>query len=325
MNDKLVTLIGGGGFVGRYVAQALLAAGARVRIAQRDPRQAFFLKPLGGLGQTQFVGADVTKPETIAHAIHGSDAVVNLVGVLSGDFQRVQALGAQTVARAAAKAGVEALVHVSAIGADPASASAYGKSKGQGEAAVLDAFPRVTILRPSIVFGQEDQFVNRFAGMIAKAPIVPVLRAPAKFQPVFVGNVADAVVAAVTSPVRFAGQTLELGGPDVVTMGELIRWIAKTIGRDPSIIELPDFAGALIAKAGFLPGAPITKDQWTMLQSDNVVTGIDGLAAMGIEPTPMSSVAPGWLVRFRKAGRFGRRAATRAEIHATSDFDTGAA
>ena len=129
----------------------------------------------------------------------------------------------------------------------------------------------------------------------------------------------------MTSPAHFAGQTLELGGPDVVTMGELIRWIAKTIGRNPSIVELPDFAGALIAKAGFLPGAPITKDQWTMLQSDNVVTGIDGLAAMGIEPTPMSSVAPGWLVRFRKAGRFGRRAATRAEMHATSDFDTGAA
>ncbi len=316
MNDKLVTLIGGGGFVGRYVAQALLATGARVRIAQRDPRQAFFLKPLGGLGQTQFIGADVTKPETIAHAVHGSDVVVNLVGVLAGDFQRVQALGAQTVAQAAATAGVGALVHVSAIGADPASASAYGKSKGQGEAAVLEAFPTATILRPSIVFGQEDQFVNRFAGMIAKAPVVPVLRAGAKFQPVFVGNVADAVVAAASDPETFGGQTLELGGPDIITMGNLIRWIAKTIGRNPSIIELPDFASALIAKGGFLPGAPITKDQWTMLQSDNIVTGTDGLAAFGIEATPLSTVAPGWLVRFRKAGRFGRRAETRAEVHA---------
>ncbi len=315
MNDKLVTLIGGGGFVGRYVAQALLATGARVRIAQRDPRQAFFLKPLGGLGQTQFVGADVTKPETIAHAVHGSDVVVNLVGVLAGDFQRVQALGAQTVAQAAAKAGVGALVHVSAIGADPESASAYGKSKGQGEAAVLAAFPTATILRPSIVFGQEDQFVNRFAGMIAKAPVVPVLRAGAKFQPVFVGNVADAVVAAASDPETFGGQTLELGGPDIITMGNLIRWIAKAIGRDPSIVELPDFAGAMIAKAGFLPGMPITKDQWAMLQTDNVVTGTDGLAALGIDATPLSTVAPGWLVRFRKAGRFGRRAETRAEVH----------
>ena len=316
MNDKLVTLIGGGGFVGRYVAQALLAAGARVRIAQRDPRQAFFLKPLGGLGQTQFVGADITKPETIAHAVQGSDVVVNLVGVLAGDFHSVQTIGAKTVAEAAAKAGVGALVHVSAIGADPASASAYGKSKGEGEAAVLAAFPTATILRPSIVFGQEDQFVNRFAGMIAKAPLVPVLRAGARFQPVFVGNVADAIVAAAASPETFGGRTLELGGPDIITMGNLIRWIAKTIGRDPAIVELPDFAGALIARAGFLPGAPITKDQWTMLQTDNVVSGTDGLRALGIDATPLSSVAPGWLVRFRKAGRFGRRAETRADRRA---------
>ncbi len=313
MNDRLVTLIGGGGFVGRYVAQALLASGARVRIAQRDPRQAFFLKPLGGLGQTQFVGADVTKPATIAQAVQGADIVVNLVGVLAGDFHGVQALGARTVAEAAAKAGVGALVHVSAIGADAASESAYGKSKGEGEAAVRAAFPTSTILRPSIIFGQEDQFVNRFAGMIAKAPVVPVLRAGAKFQPVFVGNVADAIVAAAAAPETFGGKTLEIGGPDVITMGNLIRWIAAAIGREPSIVELPDFAGALIAKAGFLPGAPITQDQWRMLQSDNIVTGVDGLKAMGIEATPMSTVAPGWLVRFRKAGRFGRRAETRVE------------
>jgi len=152
--------------------------------------------------------------------------------------------------------------------------------------------------------------------MIAKAPVVPVLRAGAKFQPVFVGNVADAIVAAAAAPETFGGQTLELGGPDIITMGNLIRWIASTIGRTPSIIELPDFAGALIARAGFLPGAPITKDQWTMLQSDNVVTGVDGLAALGIDATPLSTVAPGWLVRFRKAGRFGRRAETHAEVHA---------
>jgi uncharacterized protein YbjT (DUF2867 family) len=323
MKDRLVTLIGGGGFVGRYVAQALLAAGARVRIAQRDPRQAFFLKPLGGLGQTQMVGADVTKPETIARAIHGSDAVVNLVGVLAGDFQRVQALGAQTVAEAAAKAGIGALVHVSAIGADSASPSLYGRSKGDGEASVLAAFPGATILRPSIVFGQEDQFVNRFAGMIAKAPVVPVLRAGAKFQPVFVVNVADAIVAAAAAPETFGGKILELGGPDVITMGDLIRWIAKTIGRDPSIVELPDFLGALIAKAGFLPGAPINWDQWQMLQSDNVVTGADGLATMGIDATPLSAVAPGWLVRFHKAGRFGRRADTEADAGTGHAADTG--
>jgi len=310
MNDKLVTLIGGGGFVGRYVAQALLATGARVRIAQRDPRQAFFLKPLGGLGQTQFVGADITKPETIAHAVSGSDVVVNLVGVLAGDFQRVQALGAQTVAQAAAKAGVGALVHVSAIGADPQSASAYGKSKGQGEAAVRAAFPNATILRPSIVFGREDAFVNRFAGMIEKAPVVPVLRGGTRFQPVFAGDVGAAVLAAVQEPGRFGGHSYELGGPDVLSMKELLRWIANEIDRSPHFLDLPDSLGALLAK---LPGTPITTDQWQMLGRDNVVgQGVDGLSALGVTATPMAAVAPEWLVRFRKQGRFGRRSREQA-------------
>jgi uncharacterized protein YbjT (DUF2867 family) len=313
MNDKLVTLIGGGGFLGRYVAQGLLKAGARVRVAQRDPRQAYFLKLLGGLGQTQFVAADITKPETVARAVHGSDAVVNLVGVLAGNFQGVHVTGAGAVAQAAADAGVEALVHLSAIGADANSASAYGRSKGEGEAAVRAAFPAAMILRPSIVFGQEDAFLNRFAGMIAKAPVVPVLRASAKFQPVFATDVADAIAAAVRTPEAFAGETFELGGPDVISMGDLNRWIAKTIGRDVSIVEIPDAFGALLARAGFLPGAPITWDQWQMLQSDNVVaTGAKGLDAFGVTATPLDAVAPGWLVRFRKAGRFGRRAETHA-------------
>ncbi|MEG3164480.1 complex I NDUFA9 subunit family protein [Sphingomonas sp. PB2P19] len=313
MNDKLVTLIGGGGFLGRYVAQALLKAGARVRIAQRDPRQAFFLKPQGGVGQTQFVAVDVTKPETIAHAVQGADAVVNLVGVLAGNFQGVHVAGAAAVARAAAAAGVESLIQVSAIGADSASASAYGRSKGDGEAAVREAFPLATILRPSIVFGQEDAFLNRFAAMIAKFPVVPVLRAPAKFQPIFAADVAEAIAAAIRSPEAFAGQTYELGGPDVITMGGLVRWLAKTIGRDPSIVEIPDALGALIARGGALPGAPITWDQWQMLQTDNVVApGAQGLAAFGVTPTPLDAVAPEWLVRFCKAGRFGRRAQTHA-------------
>lgn len=311
MTDGLVTLIGGGGFLGRYVAQSLLQAGVRVRVAQRDPRAAFFLKPLGGLGQTQFVAADVSRPETIAHAVAGADAVVNLVGVLAGDFQRYHVEGAQAVARACAAAGTASLVHVSAIGADSASASAYGRSKGDGEAAVRAAFPAATILRPSIVFGREDQFINRFAGMIQSSPIVPVLRAPVKFQPVFVGDVAAAITRAIAEPEAFAGKTYDLGGPDVITMGALIRWIATTIGRDPTIIELPDVAGAMIAKAGFLPGAPISQDQWRMLQTDNVAAaGIEGLAAFGVTPTPMAAVAPEWLVRYRKAGRFGRRAAS---------------
>jgi NADH dehydrogenase len=310
MNNKLVTVIGGGGFLGRYVAQALFARGARVRIAQRDPRQAWFIKPLGGLGQTQFIGADVRRPETIAAAVAGADAVVNLVGVLSGDFTGVHVAGARAVAEACAAAGVPALAHVSAIGADPESDSAYGRTKGQGEAAVRAAFPGAAILRPSIVFGREDNFINRFAGMITSAPVVPVLRAQSKFQPVFVGDVAEAIVAALAGGAKTAGQTYELGGPDVLTMGALIRWIAEAVGRDPTILELPDAIGGLIALGGMLPGAPITLDQWKMLQHDNVVAGgAQGLADLGIAPTPLDAVAPAWLVRYRRNGRFGARAA----------------
>jgi NADH dehydrogenase len=304
MNNKLVTLIGGGGFLGRYVAQALLERGARVRIAQRDPRQAFFLKTQGGLGQTQFVAVDITKPESIARVVADADAVVNLVGILAGDFQKIQVDGARIVAEAAAHARVATLIHMSAIGADSASDSAYGRSKGEGEAAVRAAFPAVTILRPSIVFGREDQFLNRFAAMIGSAPIVPVLRTGTKFQPVYVGDVAQAVVQAI------AGKTFELGGPDTITMGALVRWIAKTTGHKRRIVDLPDAIGAAIAGLGFLPGAPITKDQWRMLAHDNVVAqGANGLEALSITPTPLDAVAPNWLVRYRKGGRFSMAAA----------------
>ncbi|MBA3880915.1 MAG: complex I NDUFA9 subunit family protein [Sphingobium sp.] len=305
MNDKLVTLIGGGGFLGRYVAQALLEQGARVRIAQRNPKSALFLRPLGGLGQMQFVAADIRKPESIAHAVQGSDGVVNLVGILKGDFESIQTRGAGDVATAAAATGASALVHISAIGADAASASAYGRSKGEGEAAVLGAFPAATILRPSIVFGREDQFVNRFAAMIASAPAVPVVRGITKFQPVYVGDVARAVVAALAAPGQYGGRTFELGGPDVLSMRGLIDWIAAQTGQRPTIIDLPDAISAIIATFGFLPGAPITRDQWTMLQRDNVVApGAAGLEAFGITPTPLDTVAPGWLVQYRRNGRF---------------------
>jgi NADH dehydrogenase len=309
MKNKLVTLIGGGGFLGRYIAQELLSAGARVRIAQRDPREAWFLKPLGGLGQTQFAAVDIRKPDTVLRAVRGSDAVVNLAGILSGNFQGVHVAGAKNVAEAAAAAGVPALVHVSAIGADPESPSAYGRSKAEGEAAVRAALPGATILRPSIMFGREDHFINRFAGMIASAPIVPVLRAEAKFQPVYVRDVARAAATVLARQVSGddGGAMFELGGPDILSMGQLIRWIAKAIGRDPMIVELPDTVGGLIALGGFLPGAPITLDQWRMLQRDNVAAGANGLAALGVTPTPLDAVAPDWLVRYRRHGRFGAR------------------
>ncbi|OYY79557.1 MAG: complex I NDUFA9 subunit family protein [Sphingomonas sp. 28-62-20] len=310
MKDRLVTLFGGGGFLGRYIAQALLGAGARVRIAQRDPQAALYLKPLGGLGQTQFVAADIRKPDSVARAVDGADAVINLVGILTGDFAAFHVDGARHVATAAASAAVGALVHLSAIGADPHSPSAYGRSKGEGEAAVLEAYPGAILLRPSIVFGREDQFVNRFASMIAATPVVPVLRAGTRFQPVYVGDVAAATAAALAAPARYAGKRHDLGGPDVITMGALVRWIAEATDRSPRIIDLPDSIGAMIARMGFLPGAPITWDQWLMLQSDNVLApGEAGLAGFGVEPTPLAVVAPEWLVRYRPHGRFSTDAA----------------
>ncbi len=310
MTNQLVTVFGGSGFLGRYVVQALLKAGARVRIAARDPRRSLYLKTQGGLGQTQFVAADIRKRDTVARALAGSDSVINLVGILKGDFQAFHVDGARNVAAAAAEQGAAALVQVSAIGADPASPSAYGKSKGDGEAAIRAAFPAATILRPSIVFGREDQFVNRFANLIRMMPVVPIIRGEAKFQPVNVGDVANAVTAAIADPAAHGGKTYELGGPEVISMGGLNRWIAKATGRRRAFVDMPDFvAGAMASAVGWLPGAPMTRDQWLMLQSDNVVaTDVKGLSAFGIVPTPLESVADGWLVQYKRHGRFANRA-----------------
>lgn len=310
MKDKLVTLIGGGGFLGRYIAQELLAAGARVRIAERDPRRAYFLKPLGGLGQTQFAACDVTKHETVGRAIAGSDAVVYLVGTWGPNFKGIQQDGLRAAAEAAKAEGVAAFVDISTIGADAESDSKYYATKGAGEVAARAAFPATTILRPSVVFGPEDKFINRFATMIASMPVVPVLKPKARFQPVHVVDVAKAVTRVLADPGAHAGKTYELAGPEVIMMGELIDWLAASIGRSPTVVELPDMAGNALSMLGFLPGAPIKRDQWKMLQTDNVATcRIPGLSALGIVPTPMEAVAPGWLVQYRKAGRFGARAA----------------
>ena len=308
LDGQLITVLGGGGFLGRYVVQKLLALGARIRIAQREPRAATFLKPLGGLGQTQFVTCDVRDAASVARAVQDSDAVINLVGAFD-DMQAVQADGAGHVAAAAKAAGASALVHVSAIGADPESASAYGRSKGDGEAAVRKAFADAAILRPSILFGREDHFINRFAGMMRMTPVVPVIAPSAKFQPVYVGDVADAVVAALGSDA--AGRMFELGGPQVLAMGELLRRIATATGRDPLFVDVPDFIASTLATGfGWAPFAPITKDQWLMLQRDNVVAaGAANLAELGITPTPLATVAEGWLVQYRRNGRFAELAA----------------
>jgi NADH dehydrogenase len=223
-------------------------------------------------------------------------------------MRAVQADGAGHVAAAAKAAGAGALVHVSAIGADPESPSAYGRSKGDGEAAVRAAFADAAILRPSILFGREDHFINRFAAMMRMAPVVPVIAPKAKFQPVYVGDVADAVVAALGRDA--AGKTFELGGPQVLTMADLLRWVADATGRSPLFVDVPDFVASTLASGfGWAPGAPITKDQWLMLQHDNVVAnGAAGLAELGVTPTSLGSVADGWLVQYRRNGRFAELA-----------------
>ena len=310
MTNQLITVFGGSGFLGRYVVQALLKSGARVRIAARDPRGGLFLKTQGGLGQTQFVAADIRKQETVARALDGSDGVINLVGILKGDFQGFHVGGARTVAKAAAAAGVTALVQVSAIGADPLSASAYGKSKGEGEVAVRAAFPGATILRPSIVFGREDQFVNRFANLIRMLPVVPIIKGDAKFQPVYVGDVAKAIVAALGDVTKYGGKTYELGGPEVISMGELNRRVAQAAGRAPLFAELPDAVSAAFATlTGWLPFAPLSRQQWKLLKAGNVASGqYPGCQALGITPRPLGLFLDRWLVRFRKHGRFGNQA-----------------
>ncbi|MCG7349588.1 complex I NDUFA9 subunit family protein [Sphingomonas sp. ACRSK] len=308
MKNKVITLIGGGGFVGRYVAQALLRRGARVRIAQRDPRQAYFLRTQSALGQTQFIAADVRRPDTIARAMMGADAVVNLAGTLGSDADAIQAKGAAAVAEAARAAGVEALVHFSAIGADAQGETPYARSKGEGEAAVRQHFPNATILRPSLIFGREDQFANRFARMVEKLPVVPVIAPKTRFQPVYVVDVAAAAVAALEDPERFGGRTFELGGPDVLSMAELIRQIASLLDRKIRTVELGTGTAGLVAA---FPGTPITRDQLRMLGHDNLVSpGAEGLVELGVTPTPFESVAPQWLVQFRRYGRFSRHAHT---------------
>lgn len=306
----LVTIFGGGGFLGRYVAQELLSRGMRVRVAERQPTHALRVKPLGNLGQTQLVHADVRDTSSVARAVAGADAVVNLVAVLKGDLDGINHKGAANVAQAAAAAGVRTLVHISAIGSDPASKSAYGRSKGQGEQAVLSAFPKATLIRPSIIFGREDQFTNRFANLIRMAPLLPVIAGGTKFQPVYVVDVARAIATAVADGSSHAGKTYELGGPQVMSMAEINTWLAAQIGHDPILLAIPDCASEWLARlTGWLPAAPITLDQWRMLQSDNVVAPTaECLADLGIAPTPLAAVADQWLVQYRKHGRFTARA-----------------
>lgn len=300
--NRIITVLGGGGFIGRYVCEQLFKTGVRLRVAQRHPRKAYFLQPLAAVGQLDLVVVDMARPQTLERAMEGAWGVINLVGAFAGNLRQIHGDSAGRAAQLAAANGAESFVHVSAINADPESPSVYGSTKGLGERLVRQAFPAATIIRPSLVFGQEDQLTNRFASM-ARMKFLPVLAGDRRFQPVFVRDLAQAIAAAALDPDEHGGKTYEIGGPQVMTMRELNVAIAKAAGQQPEIIDLPDFVGEAMSRLGFLPGAPLTRDQWLMLQKDNVATG-PGLEAFGIEPTPLAVVAPDWLGRFRKGGRF---------------------
>ena len=308
--DKLVVVVGGSGFVGRHLAQELLSRGARLRVVSRNPERAAALKPLGNLGQVQLLRADLTRIESLLQVLDRADAVVNLAGTFVGDLDAVMGRGAGPLAAAAKAAGARAFVHVSAIGADPEGSTAYARAKAAGEAAVLAAFPGATVLRPSVLFGQDDQFVNMFAGLSAMLPVLPVFGPSAQLQPLLVDDLALAICAALEDPAAHGGKTFELGGPEVVTMGELNRRIAKAAGRAPVFAELPDMASAAFARlTGWLPFAPLTRQQWLLLKAGNVVSGtLPGCQALGVTPRAMGLFLDRWLVRYRKHGRFADRA-----------------
>ena len=311
MARRQVTIFGGSGFIGRYVVERLADKGWTIRVAVRRPRQANFLKPLGDVGQIVPVRAPLQDEAAVRAACEGSEAVINLVGILfeagAQSFGEVQALGAERVAKAAAAAGAKRMVQISAIGADESAGAEYARSKAYGEKAVREAFPSATILRPSIVFGPEDDFFNRFAAMARIAPALPLIGGgQTKFQPVYVADVADAVVAALETPAA-QGRTYELGGPRVYSFKELMELLLETIGRRRFLVPLPFGAARLQASVlERLPGPPLlTRDQVTLLEADNVVAdGALGLRDLGIEPTACEAIIPSYLQHFKRGGGF---------------------
>ncbi|WP_394730602.1 complex I NDUFA9 subunit family protein [Altererythrobacter sp. GH1-8] len=306
LNEKLVTLFGGSGFLGTYVAQALLERGARVRIASRNPERSFSLKPLANLGQLQFARCDITNEASLAAALDGADTVINLVGAFDGNLRRIMGEAAGNMAALAKKIGASAFVHVSAIGADAGSPTAYASAKALGEAKVLEAFAEASIIRPSIIFGKDDNFLNMFGQLISMAPALPVFGPDAKLQLVFVDDVAEAIVRAAEDPTQHGGKTFELGGPEVLTMLEINQRIAAAQGRSPLFISMPDTASAIFAA---LPLTPMSSDQWTLLKAGSVASpDMPGFKQLGIEPKPLGLFLDKWMVRFRKHGRFGAMA-----------------
>lgn len=307
-DNKLITVFGGSGFLGRYVVRELIALGHRARVAVRNPKSAQDMKQQGSTDQVELVETNIKDAASVEAAIVGSDAVINLVGILqqtgNQKFDAVQEFGARTVAKAAKQEGAS-MVHMSAIGADSNSPSAYGSTKGKGEQAVFENVPSAVILRPSIVFGPEDDFFNRFGAMSRISPFLPLIGGgTTKFQPVYVGDVAKAVAAAIEGKLE-GGKVYELGGPDIRTFRECLELLLEHINRKRLLVSMPWFAASTMGGLiGWVPGAPITADQVEMLKKDNVVSQAASaekrtLSGIGITPTPMSEILPDYLAQYR--------------------------
>jgi NADH dehydrogenase len=326
MSVPIVTIFGGSGFIGRYVAQRMARAGWRVRVAVRRPNEAHFVRPYGFVGQVEPIQANIRDEESTRRAIRGADAVVNCVGVLAEKgkqtFDALLDEGAARIARIAAEEGAARLVHISAIGADPASDSLYAAAKGRGEAAVRAAFPGAVTLRPSVVFGAEDGFFNKFAAMARISPVLPLVGPETRFQPVYVADVAAAAAAGATGAANPG--VYELGGPEVATFRELMQRMLKIIHRRRLIVALPvgfarmaaDFLDFLQRTTGGLfTNTVVTRDQVRQLARDNVVApGMPGLAELGIRPTAMDAVLESYLYAYRPHGQYDAMTASAGNL-----------
>ena len=311
--EHRVAILGGSGFIGRYVVKRLAERGDVVAVGARNAAAAKFLKLKGDVGQVGLVNIAIDDERLLPAFLAGNQAVINCVGILqergAQRFDRVHHTAPARLTRLAREAGVERFIHISAIGADPRSTSAYARSKAAGEQAVRDAFPTATILRPSIVFGPEDQFFNRFAALAMVSPVLPLIGGgETRFQPVYVGNVADAVVRCLDDPAT-AGRTYELGGPKIYSFRALMELLLAEIRRKRLLVEIPFGLASLQARVmAILPNPPLTADQVELLKRDNVVsTGALTLATLGITPTAVEAILPTYLDRFRKGGWYDRR------------------
>ena len=324
-NERIITVFGGSGFLGRYVVRALAQRGWRIRVATRRPDLAIHLQPLGRVGQIHAVQANLRYPASLSAALRGSEAAVNLVGILfeqgRQNFEAVHTFGARAIARAAKEHGLSQLVHVSAIGADPASGSIYARTKGRAEAAIREVVPDTVVLRPSVLFGPEDQFFNRFASIARVSPVLPLIGGgDTKMQPAYVGDVAEAVARVLEGAAK-PGETYELGGPEVKTFRELMAYVCQVSGRRRALLPLPAklmHYPALFSEIlnsitlGALPSELLlTRDQLKLLEMDNVVsptaiTEARTFAGLGIAPQAFETLVPGYLYRFRKTGQFDR-------------------